>query len=156
MLATKIRPKGQNLEREIGNFLILKIQDYSSFKFIDGHEEFISINETDKSINNLDIKKVPGVGRINNKLIKHLKHDLIKFLHFFFNMCINLDIHPSNWKIARVIMLYKAVIPEDLVGSYRSPSLTYCLGKLVEIAVANNLSNWAESDETKQNKIFFY
>ena len=38
-------------------------------------------------------------------------------------------------------MLYKAVIPEDLVGSYRSPSLTYCIGKLVEIAVANNLSN---------------
>ena len=50
---------------------------------IDGHEEFISINELDRIINTLDIKKAPGTGCINNILIKHLKPALINFLHFF-------------------------------------------------------------------------
>ena len=48
-------------------------------------------------------------------------------------------------------MLHKAVKPEDLVRSYRPLSLTSCLGKLLEKAVADNLSNWAESNK-KFNK----
>ena len=48
-------------------------------------------------------------------------------------------------------MLHKAGKPEDLVGSYRPLSLTSCLGKLLEKAVADNLSNWAESNK-KFNK----
>ena len=44
-------------------------------------------------------------------------------------------------------MLHKAGKPEDLVGSYRPLSLTSCLGKLLEKAVADNLSNWAEANK---------
>ena len=66
-------------------------------------------------------------------------------------MCINFGVHPSSWKIPKIIMLDKAGKPEDLVGSYRSPSLTSCLGKPLEKAVADNISNWAESNK-KFNK----
>ena len=66
-------------------------------------------------------------------------------------MCINFGIHPANWKIAKVIMLHKAGKPEDLAGSYRRLSLTFCLGKLLEKAVTDNLSNWAEANK-KFNK----
>ena len=151
VFAMKIDLKDKKLEREIGNFLILNIQDYTPLKTIDDHEEFISINELDKIINNLDIKKAPGLDRINNKLIKHLKPALINLLHFFLNLCINFGVHPSSWKIAKIIMLHKAGKPEDLVGSYRPLSLTSCLGKLLEKAVADNISNWAESNK-KFNK----
>ena len=48
-------------------------------------------------------------------------------------------------------MLHKAGKPEELVGSYRPLSLTSCLGKLLEKAVADNISNWAESNK-KFNK----
>ena len=48
-------------------------------------------------------------------------------------------------------MLHKAGKPEDLAGSYRLLSLTSCLGKLLEKAVADNLSNWAEANK-KFNK----
>ena len=50
-------------------------------------------------------------------------------------------------------MLHKAGKPEDLLGSYRLLSLTSCLGKLLEKAVADNLSNWAEANKkfNKQN-----
>ena len=123
VFATKIELKDNNLEREIGNFLILNIQDYSPVKSVDGHEEFISINELDRIIKNLDMKKFSGLDSINNKLIKHLRPALLKFLPFFFNLCINFGIHPPNWNIAEVIMLHKAGTPEDLVGSpYRSLS----------------------------------
>ena len=57
VFATKIELKDKNLEREIGNFLILNIQDYSPLKSVDDHEDFISINELDRIIKNLDIKK---------------------------------------------------------------------------------------------------
>ena len=74
VFTTKIELKDKNLEREIANFLLLNIQDYSPLKSIDDYQEFISINEIERIINNLDIKKTPSIDRINNKLIKHLKH----------------------------------------------------------------------------------
>ena len=82
-----------------------------------------------------------------NKLIKHLKPALMNFLHFLFNLSINFGTYPSNWKIAKIIMLHKAGKPEDFVGSYRTLTLTSCLGKLLEKAVADNLSNWAEANK---------
>ena len=152
VFATPIELKDKNVEKEIGNFLTLNIQDYFPLKSIDDHEQFISINEIDKIINNLDIKKAPGIGHINNKLIKHLKPGFTNFLHFFFNLYINFGIHPSNWKIAKVIMLHKAGKPEDLVGSYRPLSLASCLGKLLEKAVTDNPNNWAESNKNFKTK----
>ena len=48
-------------------------------------------------------------------------------------------------------MLHKAGKPEDLAGSYRPLSLTSCLSKRLEKAVADNLSNWEETNK-KFNK----
>ena len=42
-------------------------------------------------------------------------------------------------------MLHKAVKPEELVGSYKPLSLTSHLGKLLEKAVPDNLSDWANN-----------
>ena len=139
VFATKIDLKDRNLEREIRNFLILNVQDYSPLKSVDDHEELISINELDRIIKNLDIKKASGLDSINNKLVKYLKLALLKFLHFFFNLCIDFGIHSANWKIAKVIMLHKAGKPKDLAGSYKPLRLASCLGKLLEKAAADNL-----------------
>ena len=49
VFATETDLKDKNLEREIGNFLILNIQDYSPLKTINDHEEFISIMKSIKS-----------------------------------------------------------------------------------------------------------
>ena len=140
VFATKIDLKDKNLEREIWNVLILNVQDYSSLKSVDDHEELISVNELDRIIKNLDIKKAPGLDCINNKLIKYLKPALLKFPHFFFNLRNNFGTHPTNWKIAKVIILHKACKPEDLTGSYRPLSLTSFLGKLLDKAVAETLA----------------
>ena len=77
MFATKIVRKDKDLEREIGKFLILNIQDYSPLKSVDDHEVFISINELDRIIKNLDIKKAAGLDCINNRLIKYIKSTLM-------------------------------------------------------------------------------
>ena len=61
MFATKTDLKDKNLEKQIWNFLILNIQDYSPLQSIHDHEEFISTNELDRIIKNLDIKKAPGL-----------------------------------------------------------------------------------------------
>lgn len=51
MFTAKIELKDKNLERKINN------QDNSTLKTIADHKEFISINEIDNMINNLDVKK---------------------------------------------------------------------------------------------------
>ena len=71
VFATKTELKDKDLEREIGNVVKLNVEDYSILKEVDDHEEFISINEIDKIINNLDVKKVPGTDQAIKKLIKH-------------------------------------------------------------------------------------
>ena len=148
VVASKIDLKDKNLERETRYFFLLNVQDYSPLKSVDDHEELISINELDRIIKNLGIKKVPGLDYINSKFIKHLKPALLKVLHFFFNLCINFGIHPANWKMAKVIMLHKAEKLENLAGHYRLLSLTSCLGKLLEKVIAYNLGNWAEASKT--------
>ena len=55
VFGTKIELKNKDFEQEIGNFLILNIQNYSPLKVVDDHEKLISLNETDRIINNLDI-----------------------------------------------------------------------------------------------------
>ena len=86
MFATKIELKDKNLERGIENFLILNIQDYFPLKSIDDHKEFISINEIDRIINNLDIKKAPRVDRINNKQ-SNMSNLLSKIFYISFLTC---------------------------------------------------------------------
>ena len=71
VFATKTELKDKDLERVIGNFVILNNEDYSILKEVDDHEEFISINEIDKIINNLGVKNVPGTDQAIKKLIKH-------------------------------------------------------------------------------------
>ena len=71
VFATKTELKDKDLEREIGNVVKLNVEDYSILKEVDDHEEFISINEIDKIINNLDVKKVPGTDQAIKKLIKY-------------------------------------------------------------------------------------
>ena len=71
VFATKIELKDKDLEREIRNFVILNVEDYSLLKEVDDHEEFISVNEIDKIINNQDVKKVPGTDQAIKKLIKY-------------------------------------------------------------------------------------
>ena len=45
-------------------------------------------------------------------------------------------------------MLNKTGKPEHLTGNYRILGLTSCLGKLLEKAITDNLSNWAEASKT--------
>ena len=71
VFATKTELKDKDLEREIGNVVKLNFEDYSILKEVDDHEEFISINEIDKIINNLGVKNVPGTDQAIKKLIKH-------------------------------------------------------------------------------------
>ena len=67
VFATKIELKDNDFEQETGNFLILNIPNYSPLKVVDDHEKLISLNETDKSINNLGIKEAPGIDQINKQ-----------------------------------------------------------------------------------------
>ena len=122
-----------NLSLRIGNkkveILVFLIFKTFPLKIFHDHEELISLKQTDKIINNLNIKKVPVIDQINIKLIRYIKPGLVKFFHFFFNLCIYIDIHTLNWKIAKVIMLHRAsrwyIEPVDYISwCSRKPQTT--------------------------------
>ena len=62
----------------------------------------IIYDEIDKIINNLDIKRAPGINQINNKPINKTCQD---------------GTYTSNRKIQKVVMLHKASQSKDLIGS---------------------------------------
>ena len=65
---------------DVTDFHLLNIQNHTLLKTVDNYGEYISLNESDKITNNLDIRKAPGIDPINNKLIQYFKPGLIKFL----------------------------------------------------------------------------
>ena len=99
VFTTKIELKDKDFEQEIDNFVILNIQIYPLLNIVDGHEKLVSLNEIDKIINNLDIRKAPGINEINNELIKRIKLDFTKFFHFFLNTCMYFGIKLVSQKI---------------------------------------------------------
>ena len=68
-LKLNLRIRTWKEKSEILLSLILKV--FPPLKEVDDHEEFISVNEIDKIINNLGVKKVPGTDQAIKKLIKH-------------------------------------------------------------------------------------
>ena len=68
--------------------------------------------ELDKLIDNLDSKKVPGLDKISNKLIKYVYVSIKPFLKFF-NNSLEHGCYPESFKIALVIMLHKTGKPKN-------------------------------------------
>ena len=90
------------------------------------------LQELDFVINNLNIRKAPGIDHISNQMLKttypHLKILLLKI----FNFCYEKSYFPKTWKISLVTILKKPNKDPNQTNAYRPICLVSNIAKIFE------------------------
>ena len=79
----------------------------------------------------LAIKQLHGIDKISCKIIKIAAPAISDSLTLIFNQAITLSSFPDEWKIARVIPLYKNG-QRNIPGNYRPISVLPAISKIME------------------------
>jgi hypothetical protein len=108
--------------------------------------EPVTLDETRKLIENIDIKKSFGHDYIHPLLLKSAVNVVTEPLTHLFNLSLSQSVFPDNLKIAKVIPVFKGGDPSD-VNNYRPISVLPILSKLLERLVNNRLVEFFEKNE---------
>ncbi|GFT09364.1 probable RNA-directed DNA polymerase from transposon BS [Trichonephila clavipes] len=93
-------------------------------------------------IKNLKVNKAPGLGAINNKMIKHFSLKTIIILTYLINKILQLSHFPNNWKTAIVFPINKPGKNKQYPDSYRPISLLSSLTKIAEHIILNRINKF--------------
>ena len=86
--------------------------------------------------------KATGINKILCKIIRMATPAAIAdFLTYIFNQAITLASFPDEWKIARVIPLFKSG-HQNMPGNYRPISILPAISKIIERILYNQLYNY--------------
>ena len=94
----------------------------------------------------IEILKSSGIDEISSKICKDAFLVLAEQLVHLFNSSLRTGIFPDEWKIAKVIPLYKGG-DREMVGNYRPVSLLPLPGKLLEKIVHDRISKFFEETD---------
>ena len=89
------------------------------------------------------MKKTCGPDNISPKLIWSCITVLIEPLSLIFNSCIKSSTFPDDFKIAKIIPLYKQ-LEKNIVDNYRPISLLNCFSKIFERLIHKQLINFLQ------------
>lgn len=105
----------------------------------------ITKHELEEIIRKLLSKKAKGEDGIPNELIKIAKSILSPKMKTVFNACLRNGYFPQSWRTATTAILRK-FDKEDYseAGAYRPIALLSCFGKVLETAIAQRITYWAE------------
>jgi len=133
---------GSRLSNQIDNNNVKPYTDYltnhtdTTFDFTLITEEII-IN----IINKLPNKKSCGTDNISNKLLKKIKHFISGPLTLIVNQCLTTGIFPDNFKVSKIIPIYKKD-DRKLLTNYRPISLLPTMSKIIERIMHGQLYNY--------------
>lgn len=91
------------------------------------------------AIASINVRKAPGIDKINGKMIKELPNIAKKLLLYIMNGCLNTKYFPKDWKLSQITMVPKPGKDATLVTSYRPISLLPLLSKLFEKLIIKQL-----------------
>ena len=91
----------------------------------------------------IHMKKACGPDNITPKLIRSCTTVLIEPLSLIFNSCIKSSTFPNDFKIAKIIPLYKQ-LEKNIVDNYRPISLLNCFSKIFERLIHKQLINFLQ------------
>ena len=93
----------------------------SAFSFAE-----ISLESVLKSLKSINPNKATGPDNIPNKVLKMAAEILSPSLSAIFNRSLSMGIYPDDWKMARVLPIFKSGDKDD-IGNYRAFKI--CLSK---------------------------
>ena len=94
----------------------------------------VNISTVNKIIQSLKNKNSCGEDGISNRILKILCNDICRPLTYILNSSLKHSHYPKQWKISKVITLYKSGSKTE-VGDYRPISLQNVLSKILERTV---------------------
>lgn len=94
--------------------------------------KLFKIKEVSTIIKKINCKKAPGYDLITGKILQQLPEKGIRMITQLCNTVIRLQIVPSQWKVAQIILIHKAGKPLEETASYRPISLLPLLSKIFE------------------------
>ena len=96
-------------------------------------------------LNQLDAKKATGLDRIPCKLLKLSSSIVGPSLAYIFKSCIDAEIFPNEWKIAKVTPLFKKGSKREL-GNYRPISVLPFVSKVFEKIIYHQLYDYLQEN----------
>ena len=104
----------------------------------------IGVHEVGEFISSLENKKSMSLDNINSFLLKLALPYIVEPLTYIYNVCINSNVFPDEWKCAKVVPLPKSSDTLDL-NNYRPISILSVLSKPLERHVHKHLMCFMES-----------
>ena len=104
-----------------------------------------SASTVSRLLNQLDTKKATGLDRIPSKLLKLSSSIVGPSLAYIFKSCINAEIFPNEWKIAKVTPLFKKGSKREL-GNYRPISVLPLVSKIFEKIIYRQLYDYLQDN----------
>lgn len=105
----------------------------------------VDVLGTGKLINSLNLHSSPGFDCINSKFLKNTCEFSTIILTKIFQQSIDSSVLPVEWKIGKVVPIYKTGIKTSPLN-YRPISLTSTCCKMLEHVIYSNLVNFLESN----------
>lgn len=143
-----------NFYTTIGSNLASKITTHDSFdKFlpeqVQERLEFkeVSQNEVYKVILSMKAKKSTGYDDLSNDLIKKIANEITQPLTIIINYSIRKNEFPDEWKVARVIPLYKNKGSQEDCTNYRPISLLPTCSKIFEKIIEKQIRRYMTCNE---------
>jgi hypothetical protein len=103
--------------------------------------------EIAKAIDQLKIRKAPGVWGIPNLLLRICKDPLLSILEPLFNYILEYGKYPQEWAIALIQPIFKGKGSVSDPSNYRGISLLPNLGKLCTRILNQRFTNWLEEND---------
>ena len=97
--------------------------------------------------------KATGIDKISCKIIKLAAPVISDLLTFIFNQCMTLSCFPDEWKIAKVVPLYKNS-QRNIPGNYRPISVLPAISKIMERILYDQLYSYLTKSELLGNSQF--
>ena len=131
---------GPNLAETIQNENDISFQDFINKQDPEFTFQPVSIVKVYNLINNLSTSKATGIDKISAKVLRAAASAIAPSLTEIFNMSIDSNRFPSDWKTARVIPLFKNG-QRSVLDNYRPISIVPVVSKIIRL-LYNQISDY--------------
>ena len=141
-LASNIDSSNYNFETHVKNAK----SEFAAF-------QHVTVSHVSHLLHGLSSNKATGIDKISCKIIKLATPVISDSLTLIFNQAITLSSFPDEWKIARVIPLYKNG-QRNIPGNYRPISVLPAISKIMERILYDQLHSYLTTFELLSDSQF--